>query len=84
MTKQRVIRPHVLPYALMQCRARVLHHPNLNDSSLVVFYALQWEKKKKQNTVALHLAPVWQLGVNYLPDSVRVKQTDRRARHQLL
>lgn len=38
----------------------------------------------RENTVALYLVPVWQMSVNYLTDSVRVKQTDRRARHQLL
>lgn len=38
----------------------------------------------REHTVALYLVPVWQPSMNYLTDSVRVKQTDRRARHQLL
>lgn len=35
-------------------------------------------------TRLLCVVSVWQPIVNYLPDSVRVKQTDRGARHQLL
>lgn len=37
----------------------------------------------KKNTTALYLVPMWQLSVNYHADSVRLKQTDVEARHQL-
>lgn len=38
----------------------------------------------RENAVTLYLVPVWRASVNYLCAPVRVKQTDRGARHQLL
>lgn len=58
-------------------------YPKLFPPQVVAFNSLRLVKKNNP-TVALYLVPLWQLSVNYLTDSVRVKQTDRRARHQLL